>query len=319
MMSNTCPICQCNTLLIVEKKAKDYITQEIFLLGKCSSCQCVMTLKSSKSSFENHYGKVYYNSSKGKFSPLAEKVFRWNHKRNAKILFERVHPKRVLEIGCGRAYLLKEIKELGAEVFALESDNAAEWILNNKDINIVALSEEHAHSWPFRPSSFQLIIYWHVLEHLSDPIASLKQAASALEKGKVLCVSIPNVSSYQARLHLTTWFHLDVPRHLFHFSRKGICRLLEDNGFEICKVESGDKIQNLFGWFQSLANLFTPNRINGLYRLLQGGYPLKTASVLSVLVQIITSVVWLPLSIFGFIAEEITGNYGNITIYSKRK
>jgi predicted SAM-dependent methyltransferase len=215
--------------------------------------------------------------------------------------------------------LLKELKKLGVDVFALESRSAADWILKNDFVKVVSIPDEQANQWPFSPSTFQLVIYWHVLEHLSDPAESLKQAAMVLEEGGVVCVSIPNVTSYQAQIGLTTWFHLDVPRHLFHFSRKGILQLLEQSGFEIIDIQSGDTIQNLYGWLQSLANLFTPCNINGLYRLIQGGDPLRTASKLSILWQILSGVIWIPLGVLGWVVEEIFKNSGNLTVYARKR
>ncbi len=214
--------------------------------------------------------------------------------------------------------MLEELKILGVEVFALESSSAAEWIFDNDVVAIVKIPEESS-EWPFRSSSFQLVIYWHVLEHLADPAASLQQAGKVLAKEGILCVSVPNISSYQAKVKLWTWFHLDVPRHLFHFSKNGIIQLLEQNGFEIINVQSGDFIQNLFGWFQSLANLFTPQDINGLYRFLQGGKPFQKASKKTVIIQLMTIVFWLPVGVIGYLVETISGNHGTITIYAKKR
>ncbi|HBY01432.1 MAG TPA: hypothetical protein DEG92_02635 [Rikenellaceae bacterium] len=317
-MFSICPICQNGTLLPLKKQSRDYITNKSFPLVQCQSCECVITEVANCSTFNAHYGDIYYNSPKGKFSPILEKIFRWNHQRNAKKLYERWRPRNILEIGCGRAYLLRELKELGVDVFALESNAAAEWILTNDAVNVVSISDAHTDEWPFAPSFFKFVIYWHVLEHLADPGESLKQAKKVLEDEGILCVSIPNVSSYQARMGLTTWFHLDVPRHLFHFSRKGIVQLLEQSGFQVIDIRSGDFIQNLYGWFQSLANIVTPNNCNGLYRLMQGGQPLRTASKISVAVQLLTAVIWVPIGIIGCLVEAITKNYGNITVYARK-
>jgi len=317
MAASPCPVCRSGTLAPLPRKAKDYISEKSFVLKQCSDCGCVFTADTALAAFDESYGETYYNSSKGKFSPFFEKIFRWNHKRNAKLLNNRLHPQNVLEIGCGRAYLLEELKALGVNVFALESSSAAEWILDNAAVRIVEMPEESS-DWPFRAASFQLVIYWHVLEHIADPAASLQQAWNVLQEDGMICISVPDISSYQARLGLTSWFHLDVPRHLLHFSKKGLIQLLEQTDFEIVNVQSGDHIQNLYGWFQSLANLFTPEELNGLYRLLQGGKPLQQASWKAVVFQLMTVGFWLPVGILGYFFETVTGNHGTITIYAKK-
>jgi SAM-dependent methyltransferase len=310
-----CPICQQNTLSQTSHKCTDYLSKHTFSLLNCHACGCYITQGIYPTT--DYYGTAYYNSKKGKFSPLIEKIFRFNHKRNAQFFYKNFQPKRVLEMGCGRAYILRELKQLGVQVYCLESAGAAEWILKNEEVNVLTTEQENI--WPFEPEFFQLIVFWHVFEHLPDPITALEQATQVLDKGGVLCISVPNVSSYQAQLGLATWFHLDVPRHLFHFSKKGLIELLERHDYEILKVTSGDAIQNLFGWFQSLANLFTPNATNTLYRFLQGGSAWRLAAKFPLLIQLLTAIIWVPIGLLGYVVEEVTGHYGTVTIFAKKK
>ena len=308
-----CPICQRNACVSLSGRYTDYLTQESFMLDYCHACGCAKTQGVSHST--QYYGESYYNSPSGKFSPLLEKWFHSNHRRNAQSFYKRFQPRSVLEIGCGRAYLLKELQQCGCKVSCLESAQASPWILNNQDIQVVI----EQHPWPFEAEQFQMVIFWHVFEHLPHPLESLKQATRVLEKDQILCLSVPNISSYQARLNLATWFHLDVPRHLFHFSKKGLVELLERHHYEIIEVTSGDAIQNLYGWFQSLANLFTPHTPNVLYRFLQGGQPWQTSKKFPLLIQLVTSIFWVPLGLIGYFLEVLTKQHGTITIYAKKK
>ncbi|WP_353571056.1 class I SAM-dependent methyltransferase [Candidatus Albibeggiatoa sp. nov. BB20] len=313
-MPNTgdiCPICKQSILILSNQQCKDYISKQVFSLLNCPHCSCYVT---SGNMQQDYYGQAYYNSKKGKFSPLIENIFRFNHQRNATQFFKRFQPKRILEIGCGRAYLLKELKQLGCEVYCFESDEAADWILNNPDVNM--LTEKKL---DFPAQYFDLIIYWHVFEHLADPVASLRRMSLILADHQRICISVPNAASYQARLNLTTWFHLDVPRHLYHFTPKSLVMLLESEGYEIESIEAGDMIQNLYGWLQSAANRFTPSEINGFYRFLQGGIPLKTLSKSVLAIQLITSIIWIPVGIIGYIIETLAGKHGSITVYARKK
>jgi 2-polyprenyl-3-methyl-5-hydroxy-6-metoxy-1,4-benzoquinol methylase len=318
-MQTDCPICEKQrTLVKTQYQCTDYISQQTFALNQCEACGCYVTEIEQQSRQVDYYGKTYYNSARGKFSPLIEKIFRFSHKRNALMFYKQFHPDTVLEIGCGRGYLLRELKALGCQVHCLESNQAAEWILNNSEVAISSISDNNINNWPFSSDFFQLVIFWHVLEHLPDPSNALKEAARLLKKDGVVCISVPNVASYQARLKLSTWFHLDVPRHLFHFSQASLVELLEKQGYQIIKMTSGDATQNLFGWFQSLANLATPRTINSFYRFLQGGILLKTAGKLSLLIQLATSVLWLPIGLAGYFLEELTGHHGTVTIYARK-
>lgn len=314
-----CPICEKNTSSVTPYPCSDYLTKHKFCLLKCDHCGTYTTQLTSGHPCIDYYGPAYYNSKAGKFSPFIEKLFRFNHERNARFFYKNFQPSSVLEVGCGRAYISRELKQLGCQVSCLEWAGAAEWILNNPEVNVIGLSEEQQNTWPFDSESFQLVIFWHVLEHLPDPIKALKESARVLEKGKILCVSVPNVASYQARLSLKHWFHLDVPRHLFHFSKQGLIKLLEKHNYEIIKVTSGDAVQNLYGMLQSLANLFTPNGTNALYRFLQGGTPWRTVSKAHLLIQALTAPIWLPIGLFGYVLEQVTSHFGTVTIYARKK
>jgi len=313
-----CAICGGSDIEPRYLTSRDYISGITFHLSRCTSCGSLQTNVHSTSNTHDYYGTEYYNSEKGKFSHFLERIFRLNHVRNARALHHRFPAKRVLEVGCGRGYLLSELKNLGVTVRCLESESAAEWILNNPDIPVSTLLDTEESAWPFEDQVFDLVIFWHVLEHLPDPVTSLKEAFRCLAPGGSLYVSMPNISSLQARMHPATWFHLDVPRHLHHFSEQGLTSALTGTGFTAVRKTPGDRMQNLFGWLQSIANLFTPRHINAIYRLLQGGEPLRHIDPVSLLIQLLTSWISLPLGLLGFFIEELLRNYGTITVQAEK-
>jgi len=311
-----CQICSKQTLFQVKNQCIDYISNEKFNLLKCNSCGCYFTEPPLNKKNTDYYGEEYYNKKTGKFSPLVEYFFKFNHRKNARKIYSRFNAVKILEVGCGRGYLLNEVSKLGADVYCLESSDAADWILENSQVKM--FTDTNDKNWLFSESFFQLVILWHVFEHLLNPTETLKFLRRNIVTGGYLVISVPNVSSWQAKLGLKTWFHLDVPRHQIHFDKKSLIYLLKQNKFEIITITSGDFIQNLFGWFQSLANLFTSKRINSLYRLLQGGNPMLNIDKKSLFIQIITSVFWIPVGILGYIFEEFSGNHGTITIIARK-
>ncbi len=294
----------------------DYISKETFELRTCSVCKSGETTGIVNAQSTKYYGEQYYNAASGKFRPRFERFFRFNHKQNAKRLY-RDHPSsRILEVGCGRAYILRELRDLGSEVSCLESTGAVDWIINNDEIKIETCSETE--QWPFASNMFDLVIFWHVFEHLPDPRKSLEQATRCLSPKGVICISVPNISSLQARIRMSTWFHLDVPRHIFHFSVAGLSSLLEEHEYQITSIGPGDRMQNLFGWLQSIANLLTPRDHNSFYRLLQGKKPLGSVNKYALVLQLLSMPVWVPLGILGFLIEELSGNHGSVTVFARK-
>ena len=75
---------------------------------------------------------------------------------------------------------------------------------------------------------------------------------------------MPNYGSTQARLGGESWFHLDLPRHIFHFTRPTLERLLRNHGFEIERYQTGQWEMDPFGLVQTVLNRMGL-RHNGLF------------------------------------------------------
>ncbi|EKD32211.1 MAG: hypothetical protein ACD_77C00149G0003, partial [uncultured bacterium] len=149
----TCPFCGLQEIHATSRSCKDYISGDSFELISCGNCRCSFTRSTNTNQNKNYYGADYYNSASGKFSTIIEKFFRFNHIRNAKFLKNNFPAARILEVGCGRGYILRELKKLGSEVYCLESSKAADWILINQNINVIAIDEDES-IWPFETDFF---------------------------------------------------------------------------------------------------------------------------------------------------------------------
>lgn len=105
---------------------------------------------------------------------------------------------------------------------------------------------------------FDCITLWHSLEHMRDPQATLKMLSGLLAPGGSLLVAVPDAGGLQARVFGAGWFHLDVPRHLYHFDADSLKRLLAASGFAITRRWHQEFEYDLFGWSQSALNRFLP-------------------------------------------------------------
>lgn len=74
---------------------------------------------------------------------------------------------------------------------------------------------------------FDLIFARHVLEHMADPIATVRDWIGMLSPRGVLYIEVPNTSSVTARLLKERWPLLYVPKHLSHFTRKTLAQAIE--------------------------------------------------------------------------------------------
>jgi len=81
------------------------------------------------------------------------------------------------------------------------------------------------------------IVLWHVLEHLDDPGAALRDARASLNPGGLLLAGVPNLDSLSADIAGDEWLAFDVPRHRWHFTAAGFEQLLRGEAFDPGRVE----------------------------------------------------------------------------------
>lgn len=234
----------------------------------CRTCGlgCLSPLPSS-SELASFYVPTYYGDCGNKFNQLIEFAVRFVSARQSGLLARSV-PKngRILDVGCGRGVALRALVDQGFEVYGHEiSLHAVRGIDPRIQVRIApSLAEAN-----FPEAFFDKIVFWHVLEHTPNPHEVLIEAHRTLKPGGVIIVAVPNFSSWQATWAESTWFHLDPPRHLFHFPLPALVRLLKEIGFSIRSEHHFSLRQNPFGWVQSLLNRFHRLPRNGLYVLLQ--------------------------------------------------
>ena len=213
-----------------------------------------------------YYPDAYYGDPGQKFQGPVERIVRALGSRHIRFLSRGVRPGgRFLDVGCGRGVLLSELADRGFETHGVErSAAAAEGADPRATIRIVP--ELAAARYP--DGHFDAIVIWHVLEHLREPVATMREMHRILAPGGKLVVAVPNFSSLQARRSGAAWFHLDLPRHVFHFPLETLRRLLVDTGFSVESEHHFSLRQNPFGDVQSRLNLRGDLPRNGLYTLL---------------------------------------------------
>jgi hypothetical protein len=101
---------------------------------------------------------------------------------------------------------------------------------------------------------------WHSLEHMANPAEVLASLRSVLSEDGTVVLAVPNLDSLQSRVTTTSWLHLDVPRHLSHFTRRSLELLLRQEGFEPVRWWNLEIEYDLIGWSQSLMTKFSTGR-----------------------------------------------------------
>ena len=134
---------------------------------------------------------------------------------------------RLLDIGCGTGSFLSFMKKKEFDVFGVESNVKARKICLERGIAVESSESKLA------SASVDGIFLWHVLEHLPNPEKSLATYRSILKSAGLLVVAVPNFESHDRIHYQQNWAALDVPRHLWHFTPKGLIKMAYESGFEL--------------------------------------------------------------------------------------
>lgn len=153
-------------------------------------------------------------------------------------------PRRLLDIGCGDGSQLLLAQQRGFEVAGTEFSCEA---ARARGLDVRRNVTEFASTAPFG-----VITLWHSLEHMQDPVALLRQAHNLLHPQGVLLLAVPDARSVSARVFGRHWLHLDLPRHLHHFSRHSLQRVLQQAGYAPLRRFGGEAEYDLIAWAQGL-------------------------------------------------------------------
>jgi 2-polyprenyl-3-methyl-5-hydroxy-6-metoxy-1,4-benzoquinol methylase len=137
---------------------------------------------------------------------------------------------RILDVGCGDGFFLNAIKNRGWEVHGLEIAEGAVKRARNKGLQNVIKGTLDNTTYP--ENNFDIVRLWSVLEHLHDPVKTLKIAHRILKPGGILILQVPNYKGAVPRWAGNKWSAWDVPRHLYHFSHKSMGILLEKTEYQ---------------------------------------------------------------------------------------
>jgi len=138
---------------------------------------------------------------------------------------------RFLDVGCGDGKLLQRMHNLGWNVEGIEPDNdAAEFVRSKFGLNVRGCNLEEA---KYPDASFDVISMHHVIEHLADPVATLKECLRVLRQGGRLVLVTPNAVGSGIKRYGPDWRGLEPPRHLYLFTRRSIERSIRDAGFSL--------------------------------------------------------------------------------------
>lgn len=152
----------------------------------------------------------------------------------------RVEPGRLLDVGCGSGSFLKMMRDLSWVVTGVEVDiNAVAVAREEFGLNVL---QSDLFSAKFEDNFFDAVTLGHVIEHVSDPAALLRECKRVLKPGGKLVITTPNIKSLGHRLFCSDWRGLEPPRHFHIFSNNTLEAVAIKSGLYSVSIHSTSRL-----------------------------------------------------------------------------
>ena len=236
-----------------------------FTIVQCAACAMAWTEPPvSAVDLEPYYAGHYWEPPKqegarsGPVTRLQQWIIDVRLSRVLRPLLVRMHRgARVLDVGCGPGESLRHIIDAGCSAYGVETSPQAAAQAQRTGATVFAGTFVQAR---FEDDWFDGVAMIHVLEHVDDPVAALREAHRVLKPGGLLVIEVPNIESWGFALFGRRWRALDVPRHLYHFSPASLKPLLIREGFEIVRLSHFSARASAATWAGSMFTAMDPIR-----------------------------------------------------------
>ena len=205
-----------------------------FMVVRCQDCGLCFTNPRPSARSIGHFYPADYVCHRAPVGPKKRRLSRpW--KRDPEGKYVPVEGQgRLLDFGCGSGDFLRRMHALGWKVTGVDvSADVVERIKAELGL------EAHAGTLPhpaLPAASFDAVTMWQALEHVHQPLETLRAAHRLLVPGGKVVVAVPNIDSLPFQWFGTHWYGLDVPRHLTHFTPPTLRQMLERAGFRVHRL-----------------------------------------------------------------------------------
>ncbi|HYK77876.1 MAG TPA: class I SAM-dependent methyltransferase [Daejeonella sp.] len=250
MKNDCCPVCHSGS------SSTFYTFEEGYLVENCEDCAHYYS-KFSETDSAKLYGEedeVYrvVDNRKSAYS----KIIEYEYAKVLKQIRKQYPPgSGILDFGSGKGVFLNLAAKFGYRAVGIET--AAERARFAREKYGATVIQSEYSGGKIEGRQFDVITLFHVLEHLHRPkeiLSSLIQ--DNLKDNGLLIVEVPNLYSWQAAIAKNRWMHLDIPRHISHFTPEKLQDLSRDLNLKIIRNEYLSFHLGILGMCQSLLSLF---------------------------------------------------------------
>ena len=231
---NKCPICMNKN---IKRKGRNGTgdTKAHPQVFRCNNCGVffvnpIIDLDSVYQLYEK-FDVSYGTLSNESIKKIKRNVNHWNNYFVNSL--NRKNELKFLEIGSATGELVKTFSQVGWEAHGIEPCKALV-DYSTKDKDLINIQHSTAEEADYPDNYFDLIHFWHVLEHVIEPMKILNNIYRWLKPGGILNLGTPSPDNLVTKIYpnITGFFDL-WSMHTFIFPQKTLKFVLTSIGFEI--------------------------------------------------------------------------------------
>lgn len=202
----------------------------------------------------------------------------------------------LLEIGCASGEFLQVSWNAGFNAIGVDSSKVFCEYAQGKGLNV---KHGRIEDFEFPVNYFDVIVLFHLIEHIEEPGTFLRHLSDLLDYGGILFIIAPNVEALTTKIF--GWKHPNYtqPDHLYFYSKNTLTHLLFKEGFQTVDILSKEYTHHLFtslvGFLSSRDFLKTsprfqkdnvnthkshPNRVKSIFRYIYAHGPYTLGTIL---------------------------------------
>lgn len=139
----------------------------------------------------------------------------------------------LLDVGCGSGRYIYTLRQAGWDAKGVDISPTD---YGKKKLGL-DIHEGDLLDCKFPSEAFDAVTLWWTLEHVHEPLSLLKETHRILKNDGVCVVGVQNIKSLEAEIFKQYWFHLFLPKHLYHFSPVSLKAILEKAGFKNVRIK----------------------------------------------------------------------------------
>lgn len=235
---NTCAICGKGNFSVYLESSDYFLSKEKFTIVTCDNCEFLfLNPRPDAVEISKYYKSEEYishsNTKRGVINKVYHIVRKRNHKKKYNLIQNLKNKGTLLDIGCATGEFINYCRNNGWTVAGVEPDEDAQKFAKTQ-YNLNVYPESLLKEIP--TNKFDVISMWHVLEHVHLLEQRIGQLKIYLKNDGVAIIAVPNAACKDAEIYKEFWAGYDLPRHLYHFTKKSILELFKKNNFALIET-----------------------------------------------------------------------------------